>query len=555
MTTLSVRVARAVTVGLLVGGLGLAGCGGSPGGTRGALGITVYDGASGAFTKTFNPFPPTNNNHPARGMIYQPLMFFNLAKAGDVQKLLATGYQFGDGGRSVTFTLRDGVKWSDGKPFTSDDVVFTFNLMIRYPKLNTMALPLAGATAADPSHVTLTFTRPAYTDLWFFAGKTYIVPRHLWQSVTGDLFTYTNVNPVGTGPFVLNSFSAQSYVLAKNNNYWDKGKPRIDTIRFVSYSGNQAGLTALLNGQINWSGMFIPDIEKTYAAKDRANNKWINTPQLITQLSANVVQGPTANLAVRQALYYGMDRDQLNRIAFSGKDTPTSPAELLLPRDRKWLAGDLAGAKPSYDPGRAEQVLQQAGYTKGGDGIYRDPGGRKLTVTCKVVSGFTDYISALQVMKQQYAKVGIDLETQELSYAAWASDRDNGKFELVMDNLYGGPDPYYLYSYFYGTANSAPIGQAAPKNYSRFSDPVVDQALTTIAGTQDEAVQKQAYAQIQHQIVAQMPYIPVMQSSTLIEFKAPKVTGWPTDQNLYALAAPFAEPDVGIVAANLRPAG
>jgi peptide/nickel transport system substrate-binding protein len=553
MTTLSGRVWRHVlAAAVLAGGLGLAGCGGSAG-SNGSLGITVYDGASGAFTNAFNPFPPTNNNHPMRGMIYQTLLFFNNAKAGDVQKVLATDYKFADGGRSVTFTLRDGVKWSDGEPFSADDVAFTFNLLISDPKLNVQSIPLASAKADDRTHVTLTFTRPAYTDIWFFGGKTYIVPRHRWQGLHTDLMTYTNTKPIGTGPFTLRSFSAQSYVLAKNKNYWDKGKPKIDTIRYVSYSGNQAGLTALLNGQINWSGMFIPDIEKTYAAKN-PNNKWINTPQFLTQLTANVAQGPTANLAVRQALYYGMDRGQLNKIAFSGKDTPSTPAELLLPRDRKWLADDLKDVKPTYDAAKAEQVLQQAGYTKGGDGFYRDPNGRKLTITCKVVSGFTDYISALQVMKQQYAKVGIDLEAQELSFAAWSSDRNNGNFELVMDNLYGGPTPYYLYSYFYNSSNTRPIGQSAPYNYSRFSSPVVDQALATLGGTQDEQVQKQAYAQIQHEIVARMPYIPVMQSSTLIEFKSSKVTGWPTQHDLYAIPAPFYEPDLGIVAANLRPA-
>jgi peptide/nickel transport system substrate-binding protein len=543
--------------GLIAGALSLAlaaaGCGQaqtSASGTNPLL--TIYNGASGQFTLNFNPFSPVPLG-PTRGMIYETLMFVNLAKAGDIRPQLAEKYDWGADGKSITFTLRKGVKWTDGQPLTADDVAFVFNLAKDNPKINTSAIPFAGATATDDSHVTVTFTRPAYTYFWYLAGKTFIVPKHIWANVA-DPATDTNGTPVGSGPYKLKQFSAQAIDLEKNTGYWQAGKPKVNNIRFVSYSGNESALNALLAGQIDWEGGFIADIDKVYVSKNPGANKYLNTPQFTTVFVANLEQGPTKDLAVRQAIYAAIDRDQVNKLSFSGYDTPSSPSLLLQPRDHKWASSDVPATAPSSaDPGKAEDILKQAGYTRGGDGIYSGPNG-KLSIKTKVVSGYSDWISSLQVMKQQLAKVGIDLQPQEESKNAYDTDMENGSFDMVITNVYGGPEPYYLYNDFLNSANTLPVGQRALHNFPRFRDPAVDQALQTIAGTNDETAKKQAYATIGKEVADKLPYIPIGQSSTLTEFNGGKFKGWPTMDNLYALPMPFTEPDLGIVATNLEPA-
>jgi peptide/nickel transport system substrate-binding protein len=138
------------------------------------------------------------------------------------------------------------------------------------------------------------------------------------------------------------------------------------------------------------------------------------------------------------------------------------------------------------------------------------------------------------------------------SYASYTADRGSGNFDLVIDSVYGGPTPYYLYNSFLNSANTAPIGKQALPNFARYRNSAVDAALAQVAGTNDPAVQKAGYATIQKQICEDMPYVPLIQNSTLTEFRTDKVTGFPTKDNLYAIPAVYQVPDLAIVATNLK---
>lgn len=532
----------------------MTGCSGDDGGGGGGGGsslITVYNGASGQMANNFNPYSPTAATG-ARGIIHQTLLFFNQTKAGDIQPVLAKKYTWNDDGTVVTFPLQEGVKWSDGEPFSADDVVFTFDLLRKTPAINTTALPLAGAKALSDTEVEVTFTRPAYTDLFNAAGQTWMLPKHVWSKIK-DPATEANTKPIGTGPFVLKSFSPQNYVVAKNPNYWEEGKPSIDGLRFVSYSGNAPALNALIAGQIDWSGIFIPEIDETYADKKKTNN-YNNISGQLTVIDCNLERPLTGDLAVRRALYLGMDRDQINKVAFSGYNSPATPGMLILPRDEKWLSPDVPSSTPEADPRGAEKVLQEAGYAKGGDGVYAKDG-QRLSLSIKVISGYTDYIAAVQALQRQYAAIGIELKPEQQAPAAFTADRSSGNFDLMMDGQYGGPVPYFLYNNFYNSANTKPIGEQANPNWGRFRSDVVDQALATIGGTNDEDTLKAAYGEIQKVISEQLPYVVIAQAGGLSEFSTAKVTGWPSDGDLYANSAPFAVPDVAIIAARLKPTG
>ena len=388
----------------LVGASLLAACSGSSSsGTASGItkaDINLYNGATGSMTRNYNPFSPTALGG-TRGMIYETLYFFNQAKAQDNRPWLAEKYGISTDGKKITFTIRQGVKWSDGQPFGADDVAFTFNYLKQNPKINTNGLPLAGAKKIDDKTVEVDFTQSAFAFVWYAAGQTPIVPQHIWQSIS-DPSTNQNQNPVGTGGFMFKAFNPQSFTLVKNPNYWQPGKPGLNSVRFVSYSGNTAALTALNTGQIDWAGIFIPDIEKAYVAKDKAVNKYVNfTPGFITNLVPNLDKWPTNQLPVRQAINYALDREELNKLAFSGSGSVPSAAGIVLPRDQKYLAPEYQDLKPPNDPAKAKDTLTAAGYTLGSDGIYRDKSGKKLSVGCIVVTGYSDYISALQIVKQE----------------------------------------------------------------------------------------------------------------------------------------------------------
>lgn len=555
------RLLAAVAVaGVLAGAVAACGDGGGGGASSGGGNsnkiINVFTGASGQLTPNFNPFSQTATPGTL-GMIFEPLFFFNQAKADDIQPQLGTEYTFADGGKTLNFTLRDGVKWSDGQAFSADDVAFTFNLIKDNEKLNTGGLPITEATAADPTHVTLKFSQGIYTRLWTIAGQTWIVPRHLWSGVP-DPSAFTNdKSPVGTGPYKLKSFAPQNYVLEKNTNYWEAGKPKVAGFRYQTFNGNESGTAALAAGQLDWTGMFIPDIEKQFVSKDPKNNKYLNESNLyITNLVLNLAKQPWDDVAVRKAISYALDREQIIKLAFSGYGKMPGVAALPVPLYQDYIKPEYRDMKLEFNAQQAAQTLEQAGYAKGPDGIYAK-NGKKLAITCLVVQGYSDYISAMQIMTQELKAVGIQFTKKEVSYASFANAQQVGDFDMIITNGYGGPSPYIWYNNMFAKKQTAPLGKVAASNYSRYSNPAVDASLATIEQTdpKDTEAIKAEIGKIQDVIVKDFPYIPLQQSSALAEYRTVGVTGFPTEENHYALALPFGNPDAGIVAKNLVPVG
>jgi peptide/nickel transport system substrate-binding protein len=538
----------------LVAVTALSACGNNPSSTsNGASGsnINVYNGDSGNIVRNFNPFIDGARGG-TRGMIYETLLFYNQGKANDIRPWLAEKYTVAPDGKSVTFNLRKDVKWTDGQPFTADDVVFTYELLKKYPQANLRGLPIAGAKKIDDSTAEVDLTRPGFADMWYLAGQTTIVAEHIWKNIA-DPTKDQNENPVGTGAFKLTQFSSQSYTLSKNDQYWQPGKPKLNSLRFVSYNGNTAALTALNAGKVDWASIFIPEIDKAYVAKDPAHNKYVNIPPgFVANLVPNLDKWPTSDLAVRQAINLTLDRDQIAKLAFSNAHiAPPNPAAIIEPRDSQYLAPEFQGKKLTVDTAAAQKALTDAGYTKGADGIFVDPQGRKLSINCLVISGYTDYISALQIMKQELKAVGIEFNYQELSYASFTAKRNTGDYQLVIDAALGGPGPYFLYNYMLSSKTTAPIGQQATSNFSRFRDPQVDKLLADAAGTLDPEKQKTAYFGIQKIYVQKLPYIELTQVGALTEFRTERLSGFPTPDNPYALPVTWSQPDIGVVAAEL----
>lgn len=540
----------------------VAACGdddGGGGGDKSSSGgdtvVNVAAGSSLPFVANFNPFSQSSLSG-TDSVIYEALMYFNGGKVDDVQPQLATEYAFADGGKTMTFTTRDGVKWSDGQPFTAEDVAFTFTLYRDNPKINFNGLPIVEATATDATHVTIKFSQPVYTRLMQIAGRTWIVPKHLWSNVA-DPGEYTNEKPVGTGPFVLKTMSTQNYYMERNPSYWESGKPKIKGLRFLGFAGNDAVTAALAAGQVDWAGAFMPDIQKQYVDKDPKNHTYLNESQLyLTNLIPNLEKAPFNDPAVRKAISFGIDRDRVLKLAFSGYGKPANPVQLPQPLYNDYIKPDYQSAKLEYSAQQAEQTLQQAGYAKGGDGIYAK-GGKRLSFTVKVVQGYSDYISALQIMTESLKAVGIEMKMQELAYNAFYSDQEKGQFDMIITNLYAdGPNAFSYYERAFASYRTKPTGEVAGSNYGRFRNATVDAALNAIQAIppdQKDAIKAELF-KVQDVIVAELPYIPIQQSSSLIEMNTKKVENWPTEQNHYAITTPFNGPDMGIVAKNLVPA-
>src|SRR5260370_27306306 len=182
----------------------LSACGGSTGTTTHKPlhpnSLTLLANQQDAYTQNFNPYNTASVISGTQGLIYETLLYVNRLD-GSVKPWLASSYDLPSDAQSITFHLRQGVTWPDGQPFTSDDVVFTLNLILKNPSIH---LPGIGAavknlTAPDASTVILTLSNPFNPIVWILGGQVFILSKHTWSSVKGDPSQYADANPVGTG--------------------------------------------------------------------------------------------------------------------------------------------------------------------------------------------------------------------------------------------------------------------------------------------------------------------------------------------------------------------
>ena len=526
--------------------------GGSAGGASGV--VTVNTGASSAFQADFNPFSP-NDNDATVGMIYEPLYYFDTVDSSRVTPWLASSYAWGDNGESITFHLRQGVTWTDGQQFTAADVAFTFNQMVSSPTpYNQFGLPVTGAVANADGSVTVKFSKPVYSDLYYIAGKVVILPEHIWKSVS-DPATFQNSSPVGTGAFKVASVTPQVMTLTANRNYYQPGFPKIGTVRFLSYSGNTSSNTAIETGQLDWSGNYIPNIQQNYLAKN-PKYQLVNIPLAVAFFVPNLKSGPTAQLAVRQAISDALGRDFISQSVYDGQAPATNPEALLSPN----FTGQIDPSLPTKISGtanvaKAQSDLESAGYKLGSDNMFDDPSGKPLSISIQVISGYSDYVQDVQIAQQQLKAAGIDLQVQSESYQQFTSNQDNGNFQLLIDNFGYTPSTY---SYYYNLLESTLAPKAGTPdtvgNYGGYSDAQVDADLAAIAGTTEETKQNPAFYDIEQHMVQDVPVIPLFEQQNEQEFNGSKITGFPTQTDPYASAAIYMSPDIGWVMMRLAPA-
>lgn len=514
--------------------------------------LEVTTGSTGNFVDNFNPFSGSAED-PTRGMIYEPLYFFDTADAARKSPWLATSYAFSNGGKALTFQLRHGVKWSDGTPFTSADVAFTFNLIRSNPALNGFALPITGVTTSGTYSVTVDFSKPAYSDLNYAAGLTYILPEHIWKNVKNPT-TFLNSNPVGTGAWEVASVSAEVMNFKANPNYYMAGLPKFKKMQFLSFKSNTSTDLAIENGTIDWGGGYIPNIKVNYL--DKSSHFALSDIPLSTEfLVPNMKSGPTASLAVRQALSDAVNRSFVSNTVYQGYASPSNPMGLLTPNFSNVLDPALKSAKLTYSVSAAKKTLEAAGYKLGSNGMFSSASGKPLTVTCQVISGYTDYVQSLQIIAQEMKAAGINFVVSTESYAQFTANQDTGNFQLLIDNFGYTPIPYVYYNDLLNGAVAPAIGKSdTVGNYGRYNNPTVNAALNAIGAAKNTSSVLSDYYTIEKQFIKTEPLIPLFDQQDEQEFNTKVVTGFPTVSNPYAADAIYEAPDLGWVAARLTPA-
>jgi peptide/nickel transport system substrate-binding protein len=498
--------------------------------------LTMESSPETTITQAFNPYDTTQAAYGmgATGLIYEPLIQFDLASPTISYPWLATKYAWADGGKQITFTIRSGVKWNDGKPLTPADVAFTFNLIKKNSAINLGGLKLSGVSTSG-STVTLTFPNSQYTNLEEIAG-TAILPQAIWSKV-GNPATYTDANPVGTGPYMLSSFTPQGFTMKKNPYYWQPSKVKVSSVYFPVYTSNTGATNALFSGQIDWTGNFIPGLQKDFVDKSPAYHHYWEAAGGTNSLMPNLNKWPTNQLAVRQAISLALNRSVIASEGEAGLESPVlNTTGLTLPTFKAWSAPVASmTTSATADAAAAEKVLEKAGYTKGSNGFFQK-GGKTVSLTLVDPTAFTDYAEDDAIIAQELRAAGIDATFQGQAVTAWLANVADGDFQLTLHWANGGITPYNMYDGWLDSSLAS--GSTATGDYERLNDPTVESDLATLSSANTVAQQTADLVPLEKYVAANLPVIPTTTAADWFEYSSQKFVGWPTQSNPYDSGQP-----------------
>ncbi len=544
------RGTRAVVLALGAA-LAVAGCSapsaGPTGGTTGAGGTSMLvaaDNGSPTFERNFNPFSPSKRN--GVNFMYEPLTVLNTLD-GTETPFLATGYEQPDA-RTIVFTIRDGVKWSDGQDFTPNDVLYTFNLMKAQPTLDSRGIWQHIDTVTVDGQKVIVALKGDDAPAAGIISQQVIVPEHVWSQVD-DPTTFTNEDPVVTGPYLLGDFTPNQYTLVKNTDYWQADKVAVDSL-VLPAANTQLDV---VNNGYDWAYAFMSDVEGTWVAADPQHNTYWFPAGGIISLFPNLTKAPFNDVNFRQGLSVALDRNRIADVAEEGYVDAAGISGLMLPNQRDWLNPDLPdGGAVTQDTNKALTYFEKAGYTKSGDKLV-DSSGTPLEVTLTTANGWTDWLRGVQEVQRQLGALGITVNLNQPQPAAYTSAMNNGDFDLIMGAFGGTGSLYQDFHALLSGEELRPVGTAAAANFERFSDPKVDALLSQLKGTVDQDAQRQIGYQLQQTMVDQMPVVPMFYGGLWGLFSSKNFTGWPSQDNAYASPVTWSS-NVLVILTNLKPA-
>ena len=511
--------------------IGVAACGGSNGsnGTEAASTSNqiLYGGDAGSptFVRNFNPF--SSSRRQGINFMFEPLQVVN-AIDGKATPFLATGGKIIDP-QTIEYTIREGVKWSDGEDFTADDVVFTFNLVKENPALDTLGV-WQHIDTIESTDSTVTFhLKEADIPAETIINQQLIVPEHIWKDVD-DPVKWTNEDPVGTGPYVIDTFGPNQYTLKKNENYWQNDKVAVEKI--VAPASNKQ--LDIVNKGYDWAYSFITDVDKTWVGANKQHNHYWFPPGGTVSLYPNLTKKPFDDVNFRKGLSYAINRDEIAKDAELGYVDGASQAGLLLPNWEDWINEDIPNrGKVEQDTDKALEYFAKAGYTQK-DGKLVDASGKQLELNITVPNGYTDWLRGMQSAQSQLGKLGITVKLTQPQPAAYTQAQNNGDFDLIVSSFGGTGSLYQDFNNLLNSEFATPVGTSTSANFERFKSDEADQRLAQLRAAADEDEQKEIVDQLQQIVYDEVPVVTMFYGGLWGLYSDKNFTGWPSEDNPYA---------------------
>lgn len=417
------------------------------------------------------------------------------------QPSLAKSWEISPDGMTYTFKLQPNVKWSDGKPFSSADVVFSLAKMLPETSAGArLALQEVQSVAApDAETVVIKLKKPIpYFIMIFPSVSVPIMPKHIYDG-TEYAKNRANATPVGTGPFKLDQWRRGSFLrLVRNEHYWKKDRPLVDSITFRIIPDAASRAIALETGDIQVAtglDLSSSDIEQFKANKnfDVTAAGWEYLSQ-INMLEINWRKPVLNDVRFRRALYHAIDRKLvLDRIWHGVGRIATGPVSSKIP----FYTSDVG--RYDFDPAKAKALLDEAGLRADASGARYDAGRNRVRLSVLILPGDERYTQLAQYLREAWGAIGIEVNLQVTDTAGWEARIRNWDFDVLMTSLSQWGDPGYGARRYYVTSNIKKGGLF--NNESGYSNPDVDRWFDEAGAALETDKRAQLYAQIQRKLV------------------------------------------------------
>lgn len=501
--------------------------------------LTIIPNHNATMVRNFNPYLPSRL-HTSRDFIYEQLVIFNELKGNIPEYRLATDYYFSDDLQQITFEIRDGVKWSDGTPFSAKDVAFTFNNIKAIPALDDRGVNklINKVEAVDGNKVTFHLNE-INTNAAYEIVLVPVVPEHIWKDVA-DPISFVNANPVGTGPFTeIPRFTANLFLQCRNPNYWDNANLNIDCLRVPQFNHNDQVLASLINSEIDWAGSFVPDIDSTFVKASKNHGYWYTaagTQSFIFNFNSSdpVKKEALNNVDFRRAFSMALDRQSVIDIANYGNGTVNDFASGLGYAFEAWSDNETHQKYlpfMSFNQKASKALLKKSGFIDiDGDGFVETPSGKPLALEIQSPGGWTDFNNVVMLAVEQLAEVGIKIHAKTPDFALYNNSMLKANYDVAFSNYFHGPTPHKYWSS--GYHSKLQEGESVPRFAMHFwNDKKVDELLDGFYKTDERNEQIAIAHQIQRLIAENQVTVPVISGSNFYQYNTQRFTGWWNAEN------------------------
>jgi peptide/nickel transport system substrate-binding protein len=474
-----------------------------------------------AFVKNFNPFTATGlpSGTFVKGAFYEPLIITTAAGGGHQYPWLAHNWKWSNGNKTLTLSIAKGVTWSDGKPLTAADVVYTLTAGKQDKVLDQLGVYRPGSNIASVkrkgSNVVINLKTP---DSQFIAANLntiFVLPQHIWSKVANPA-TFTNPNPVGSGPFTqITRFTTQDYVLNKNPHYWVAGAPKVPCVEYVQASSNDAALLLIQSGQADWTHNFVPNVASAYVAKDKTHfHAFYATTAYPIGLMLDTSQYPYSLPVLRKALSMAIDRNSVSKLGEYGY-APPADAVGLNGIFGSWVTDPTVKATAkqlaTYNPAAAKKLLTDNGFTYKGSQLI-DPKGNPVEISPHVISGWSDWVASMQIITKNLKDIGVDSTTKlEPDWNSWYPNAASARLLTRIWHVASQGSPYgYFFAMMDQNAYTAP-GQdgTTTGNWIHYQNAQATSLLNKWKVTLNAAGQQRIATQLQQLWLDQLPMVPL----------------------------------------------